>query len=223
MSEHPSFFELDLVPHAAASEGVAAHVAECDRCRAHVDAVRGRAEAELPAWVDSPPAVARLPRSSPRSRTIGAAGAALATAAAVLLFMRARTEPAESPYVGEKGTAAVQVLVQRGTTTTAWDGRALRPGDRLGLMATCAGRRHVTLGATVDGAVRVLADAPCQAGAFQLPVSVVLDDRGTEDELLFGFGDAAASGETLHERRGKPGDGRALEVLAIRIPKEPAK
>jgi hypothetical protein len=183
------------------------HVAGCAECRARLEAragepalipdpvtLRPRLEADL--------AVARSSRRRRAARWVATAGAASATAAAILLSLRAR--PPELSGERTKGALALTLHVKRAATggsTPATvqriygEGR-LRAGDevRFSLAAAGVGQRVVVLGLDAAPSVTiyvpgpsVTGDAPARAAAIEtsgaviLPGSVVADaTRGFE-------------------------------------------
>jgi hypothetical protein len=165
MSEHPSFFALDR-HHLVPDPDIAAHVAHCPTCQAHLGGLR--APAALPAWL---PAGRHFPR-----RWVVGFSVALAAAAAVALWPRAA--------IREKGTPAIQVHLKRGDEVAPWaTGTRLRAGDRLRLQIAPAGYRFVSV-ATGGAAPTVLfAGALDPRGSTLLPASFRVDGADAEETL----------------------------------------
>ena len=176
---HPSRLAVERFALGLPSPEVAAHLAACPECRAHLSTI-GRRLA-VPEWVRA----AAEPRAWGRS--IAVAGLAAAAAAALLLVWLAPTSP--GPDTTAKGAPAVTVWLKRGDAVAAWDGKSrLRPGDAIRLEAAPAGFGYLTIVSTADGAVTTLfAQALDRTGRPVLTPAWELDARGAEEHLAVLF------------------------------------
>jgi hypothetical protein len=137
--EHMSAFQVDEWNAGDASPEAhqkhAAHLAQCDTCRARVDEAARRAQAFLSEVPDLNALQARATRAQARSaaprRTrarFAAVAGGLALAAAVLLMLRLPPEP----ITRDKGAEHLIAYVKRGDRVTRVTyGEAVRAGDRL--------------------------------------------------------------------------------------------
>jgi hypothetical protein len=197
---HPvSTFALDVywTSGCKGDETLARHVAECDRCRGYLELLGGMESLPIPdpGRVSSPSPPRRL--AMPLG---GALAGALALAAGVALIVAAKLEDhAPRPYVGVKGTPAVQLLVRRGGATTIWDGRSpVRAGDAIALRAACGDLPNVAV--AVDDPARGwarLSDAPCPKGEDVLPFTLVVDGASREERIAVVMSAARLSNEAL--------------------------
>jgi hypothetical protein len=204
-----STFELDVY-WASGKRGDAAleaHVAECARCRAYLAGLEALAESRAPE------------RGRRRWALPSALGAGLALAACLVLFARGRS--VESPYVGIKGSPAVQVLVHRQADTWIWDGRtAVRPGDALALRVACEGLDHVAVASPGAAGWGRITDGACPVEEAPLPFTLVVDDAPGDEQLAVVLSRDALDDEAL---RGAIGEGRRTAdvwVAGFLLPKE---
>lgn len=176
MDEHVSSFAIDVWFADGKPAGkLATHVAACARCSAYLVELDSLAAEKVA--LPSPPS--RHPRAA-RSplRLLAPAMTVLALAAAVLLYVSARSRTDNPDYVGVKGAPAVQALVRSNGTTRVWDGRSpVHAGDPIALHVACEHLEHVAVAAeTPSGLVR-LSDVPCPNPAATLPFTLVVDDQ----------------------------------------------
>lgn len=170
MSEHPSYLDLDLLAVGAGSEEVRAHVATCDRCRAHLTEVS--APEPVPDWV----------RPQRRSRAWIVGLAALALAAGALVAPMVFPQADDAPYVGVKGgDPVVSVYRRRGQDVTQLEtGGSVRAGDSIRLAVVSS--QHETV--RVLSGETVLFDGPIpDADDGLLPTSWRIDDQGLQETL----------------------------------------
>jgi hypothetical protein len=152
---HPSFLALDRAALGSRTAGISEHLADCARCRLHVERIADPGPA---------PALGRLPREVPRPvrrrpRMAWFNGLTAAAAAAVLLLVvlvgRERPEmdptepvrarpPADTAHDTVKGGRAVGVYVLRGRHTFLWNGtEPVIPGDTIRLKLVPDGMTQV--------------------------------------------------------------------------------
>lgn len=178
MTEHPSYLELDAWALGLERPAVDRHLAGCERCRAHTDALRRR-EA-VPDWLAT-----RDMRRRPLWPALALVAAALLIGA---LAWPTADPPAGGDYVGLKGAHAERTLhlfLKRGDRVTPWRGAALRPDDAVRLGVTTAVRLHVSLFA-LDGerAPRLLFSDWVPPGAPSLlPLALQVDHRPGAERL----------------------------------------
>lgn len=214
MSPHPSFLQLDRLALGAADPQVAAHVASCDSCRAHL----GRLEqpVPLPAWVRE---AAETPRR-PRWLRLFAPGLGLvAAAAAVLLVVQSRAVgPA---YDGTKGAPTVGIYIERAGQVSLWNGvQPLRPGDRIELKVAPDGYRHLTVaGLDHQSPVQLYQGTVAPTGETTLPRSFRLDDSPGDEQLLVLFSDAPVTGAELREVFAHPPRSKSRWAVLLVLPK----
>jgi len=158
---HPSYLELDrLALGAPATRETAAHVAACDRCRAHLDGL-GQVPALPPALrerVDG--AILRGWLAGRRGLLFGATGLAMAVVALVVWKspLRPDAPPSVAPVSdGSKGLPSVWIYVKHDSELGLWDGqRPLAPGDRLRLKIDPQDLTHVDVFARDEGGARAM-------------------------------------------------------------------
>jgi hypothetical protein len=215
---HPNAIRLEAFACGEGAPGVAAHVDECEACRAYVDRARRAAHGPEDAALD----VARLIRTArarERSRRMGrvvALGVPLATAAAVGLWVHhARVAPpapvleapvhesvtapiVSAPPVPEpdttfKGGLQLAVIRERGGAQARFTETVrVRPGDRLRI-EVAVDRPQSILGAVVgdDGTyVEVMADAVRPAGTHFSERSARVDASPLHGTILAGAPEA---------------------------------
>jgi hypothetical protein len=154
-AQHPSYLALDRAALGSRTAALSRHLAECERCRAHVDRI-----AE-PVAVPSAVELERRPRRAVERRTPARrawlSGLAAAATAAVLLVAiltgRDRDQPprpaggdapAETGFDTAKGGRAVGVYVLRGRHTFLWNGNEpVEPGDSIRLKLVPEGMTQV--------------------------------------------------------------------------------
>lgn len=207
--KHYSPLELDTAyatdPTLAADPEIAEHVADCTRCAAYLRTLEE--QSALPLCAPRPP-----------RRILPAVAAALALAAALLLFVKTRGDT--TGYVGAKGgSPALQLLVRRAAATKVWDGREpLRPGDALALHVACEGRARVTVAARSAAGWAVLEEAPCPAQPAVLPFTLVVDDAPGPEHVAVVIGDVPLSPTSLGAAIEAP-DARTW-VTRLTLPKD---
>jgi hypothetical protein len=173
---HPSTFALDVffADGARPDEQITAHARICERCARYLEELRRLDAVPLA----RPPATAVegvRPRSS-AWRWRATAGGALLAAAAVVFGIAMPRSP-ETPYLGIKGSPAVQVWVHRGQTTL-WDGHSpIRTGDAIALNVVCGGFSQITVASveTKTAHLTRLFDGACPPGEQPLPFTLVAD------------------------------------------------
>lgn len=186
--DHPSHYALD---RAVASEdpglgGLAAHVAACAECAAHVRAIQERR-----AMPDRLAALAASPRPS-RGRWTWLAGAAVAVAAALAVVAVLVRAPAAGPpgtYVASKGGPGALLFVKRGERVFPWaPPERVQPGDLLRLEVMPDGFSYLTVATPGAGGWTVLfqGDVPPER-EFDLPSSWRVDAAGSAEDLLVVF------------------------------------
>ncbi len=158
------------------------HVAGCERCRAYLASLDALGAASVP------PVTERAVRPATRRRwALPAAASALAVAAGVALFAGGRAQeesPGTAPYVGVKGTPAVQLLVHRDRETRIWDGRSpVRAGDALALRVACEGLKRVTVAAPGTSGWGRLSSAECPSHDDPLPFTLLVNDEPGAEKL----------------------------------------
>jgi hypothetical protein len=184
---HPSTLTLDVF-HASGRRGegvVELHLAACAQCRRYVEELDRAGDAPLARPISTPPPqAARRARSSSRL-WMASAGGVVAAAAAAVLLVRTLVPGNDAPYVGTKGTPAVQALIHR-DHTSVWDGRsAIRAGDAIALRVACEGFPEVTVASpAADRADWTrLFEGPCPANQDPLKFTLVADDEPGEEHV----------------------------------------
>jgi hypothetical protein len=233
-TEHPSYLELDrrLLAGGAAPE-LDAHVASCDRCRAHVvevEAARHVAGSpppwllELAATPSAASTVARLGgpdtrlRKLTRARTPALLMAAGLACAAAFGLMRAPREPA---YDTTKGAPSVLVHVQHEGVRSTWDGAPLSAGDQIRLELAPEDFLHVSVFSLAAGPSE---PTLLHRGALRphqriaLDKAWQLDDAPAAERLAVVFAKVelspAAARKMLKER-----DPELVRVIELELPK----
>lgn len=194
---HPSYFLLDRLHLAelrrlpdAETDGVQAHVQDCERCRAYLRSLSAAASSVAPGWVTASRAGSRWARlwaSLVRPAVLVPTLSALAVTL-VLLGTRGLVSDESSQGTGPgpvtpKGGSGVQVYVKRGEQVLLWDGKAaLQPHDRIRLEVAGGGFPLVTVATPAEGG-GLTSLVPLYSGPLrpdvptQLPASWTLDDR----------------------------------------------
>jgi hypothetical protein len=205
-----------------------AHLAGCARCAARKTELAVAARAFLEKVPSFSPPVAPV-RKKARARWFAGASAALAVAAAAVLYLRSSTQG-----VRTKSGPRLGFYVMRGTEVSLGaDGEHVRAGNRLRFTFTTTEPRHLAI-VSLDarGAVRVYwplgeVSTYVEPGAnVPLTTSVRLED-GPGEERVFGIFcsgsiDVGAVRETLtkrHELGALPG----CTVDSLRLEKNPAQ
>ena len=204
MNEHPSFLQLDRMVLGSADPEVAAHVVDCDRCRAHLERVRQ--QVPVPAWLGD------LSRARRRMWWLGAIGA-LGAAVALLLVVR----PSQPDDPGAKGAPSVAIYVKRGESVALWDGSApFAPGDALRLKISPQGFGRVSVASLQpDGVTELYSGAVNARGESMLPASWTLDTAPGPEVLLLVFSKAPLTADGL--RRVAAQLPRTTEIWATRL------
>ena len=199
---HPSFLELDRHALGAGRADTAAHVASCEACRVHLQAVE--APAEVPAWTAR--LEARAPRrfgwpAALRVRTAGLAVAAFACAF-VLWLAVGHVGPratAVDPYVGTKGGPELWLYVKRGDRVEIWNGvDPVRPGDLLRLKVQPDRYPHISVFGRdkAPNGYAKLYDAPVPDDrAAALPFAWKVDGQLGDETLLIVLGPGAVTAD----------------------------
>jgi hypothetical protein len=184
-TRHPSAkalheYHLALADRAAA-DGIAAHVAGCDRCRADLEALgadQARFEREI--FPRTRAAIeARATRWWRRPWALPALGG-LAAAAALLVFVRPHDD------IRAKGAAALAVFVARGDGVQPVENGAshLHAGDRIRFVLWPNGLKYAVI-ASIDGAAHATIYYPFHGDRsatlapgprVEVPGSIELDD-----------------------------------------------
>jgi hypothetical protein len=188
-ARHPSAralheFHLALAPRQTA-DGIAAHVAGCERCRADLQALEGdhrRFEREIFPRTRASIAARGTPWLwAGRRWTWPALGVLAAAAAMSIFFVHTRSDDVRT----KGGAAALAVFVARGDTVTpVEDGKSrLRAGDRIRFVLWPAGLRYGVI-ASIDGAGHATQYFPFQGdrsvplaaqARLEIPGSIELD------------------------------------------------
>lgn len=179
MSEHPSFFALEL--HALQGDAaIDKHVASCGECQAHLS--RLALPRPTPTWVTD---VARPKRMRwmwwlPAGALAGILGIAVLT----------------QPTTTAKALPSVGVYVKHGGRVTLWNGRAaVQPGDALRLHITASGFNFVTVCTSDSSGPRVLYSGRIEQSL--LPVSFAVDQDGKQEQLWVVFSNEALRPDLL--------------------------
>jgi hypothetical protein len=190
---HPSTLTLDVF-HAGGgrADGVVdVHLAVCASCRRYIEELDRAGDAPLARPISVPPpreaerrAADRTPRGW-RLRMASVGGLVAAAAGAVLLVRTLVPGNDAAPYVGTKGTPAVQALIHR-DHTSVWDGHsAIRAGDAIALRVACEGFPEVTVATPSDdraGWTRLFEGA-CPVNTEPLKFTLVADDEPGEEHV----------------------------------------
>jgi hypothetical protein len=186
------------------ARAIESHLETCAVCRARFEELeRFRDQARLPEFgrLREPPASSR-----PRSAWFAAAGAVLAAAAALVLWLRAPIDP-EGEETRVKGSGKLSFYVKRGESVTrGGPGEVLHPGDAVEFAYT-APRSGFLVVLSVDGSGRASAyfptgerAVPVSAGEQVMPGSTLLDDVLGPETFYGVFCDAAIEIEPLRAR-----------------------
>jgi hypothetical protein len=156
-AQHPSYLALDRAALGSRTAALSRHLAECERCRAHVDRIAE--PVALPSGLEFERRAQRAPveRRPPAARAWLSGLAAAATVALLLIAVltgRERNQPVrpaggdtvatEDGFDTEKGGRAVGVYVLRGRHTFLWNGaEPVEPGDALRLKLVPDGMTQV--------------------------------------------------------------------------------
>jgi hypothetical protein len=216
-SAHPSFLALDRHALGVPQPEIAAHVAGCEACRAHVAGVAP--VPEVAAW-----ALRLEPRRPPRfawwPRWRALRWGVLAFASAFVLWRAAGhfTTGANSigadvgSYVGTKGDPVLWLYVKRGERVELWNGSdPVRPGDLLRLKVQPDRYQHISVfGRTPSPRDYVrLYDAPVASGQpTALPFSWKVDAQPGDETLLVILGPASVSPAEVSDVLARGGEGR---------------
>jgi len=181
---HPSTLTLDVF-HAGGrrADGVVdMHLTACARCRRYVEELEREGDALL-----ARPVAPRTAHQAPISRLSMARAAGVVAAAAALVLVARALVPANdaAPYVGAKGTPAVQALIHR-DRTSEWDGRsAIRPGDAIALRVACEGFSRVTVATPSSDrtAWKRLFDGACPRDPKPLDFTLVADKEAGQEQV----------------------------------------
>jgi hypothetical protein len=212
-----STFELDVYWASGRSGDatVAAHVADCDRCRAYL--------ASLDALAESGPAIAfpSPQRRAPAPRRAWAiAAGALALAAGLALYVHGGP-PANDGYVGIKGTPGVQLLLHRDHDTHLWDGHSpLHPGDALALRVACEGLKRVVVATPGPSGWARLSSTTCPAGDDPLPFTLQVDSEPGDEKLAVVLSQDELDDATLQKAIAETHRSADVWVLSFVMPKE---
>jgi len=185
VTRHPSELALEAYLLDGDASPAAAHVAQCEHCRARV--ARMEREGEhfrrfvLPATLDSV-----VEKNAPRRRSpwVWVLAAAPAAAAVALFFSLRPGEPPEG-YTGEKGGMSLVAYVNApGGAKTIDEGEAVRPSAALRFTVGAAGHCNLWI-VSVDETAQVSRIYPAEGGVgakisgnrVTLPGGAVLDGR----------------------------------------------
>jgi hypothetical protein len=161
--EHPSFLALDRAALGSQTAATTRHLAECARCRAHVDSIA--AAPALPAEVVRPRRPQPVRPLPARRAWLGGLTASAAVAVVVLLVLLPREQPtpiavpfqADPRFDTAKGGRAVGVYVRRGRHTFLWNGsEPIQPGDAIRLKLVPDGMSEVHVFSEADDPRRTL-------------------------------------------------------------------
>ena len=219
MTAHPSFLALDrLALGQDPGEATCEHLRACGTCRAHI--ARVQTTIDVPAWVGHLGA-----RRRPARARRWMSGFALAAAAAAVLVLLVRRDPAQPrrTAVGKGGAPSVALHIKRGERVLRWDGEvAVMPGDRLRLEVAGDGMAHVAVFEAVwrAGALeyRALYRGPLEPGhAELLPPAWEVDDDPGDELLVVAVGPAEVSAASLRRDRPESAD-PDIWVIALALP-----
>jgi hypothetical protein len=170
---HPSFFALDqhaLLPNS----DIAAHLASCESCRAHVASVQQTLP--IPGWLS------QKPRRAPWLRWLAVAPV---LALLAIFVVPSSTQP--------KGAPGVTVWVRSGQDVSRWDGaKSLHPGDAVRLELSGLGYPH---GTVVGRDGKVLFHAPEPGKATMTPAWELDTEPGDETLTVIYSHEPLAAGE----------------------------
>jgi len=181
---HPSHFELDRFALGVGQADTHAHVATCERCRAHLATVAPD-DAPMPLALKSPVA-----RSRRRGFAFALASSTVAAAAVAFVVVRPPIRPRTPPIVettAARGTPAIGIYVRRGEQVRLWDGSSsIAPGDALRVSIVGDGYRYVAVfGADASGSLTRLYEGPVDPrDETVLPPAWLVDDRGSSETLV---------------------------------------
>ena len=236
---HPSFLALDRAALGSRTAGINQHLAQCVRCRAHVERIADPGPA---------PALGRLrvaarPTVRRPSRMAWFNGLTTAAAVAVLLLVVlvgrersqigpadpvvARAAPAGETYDTVKGGRAVGVYVLRGRHTFLWNGsEPVIPGDAIRLKLVPEGMTQVhvfSLGSGIAGEMTLLhraAIAPDRDALLDAAWKV--DGAGDREVLIVVLSSRPLSLASAQAAARSGGMGDALWVARLILPKRRA-
>ena len=182
---HPSFMRLERHGLGIVRDPeIERHLATCDRCRSHLEAIA--TASAIPAWAKdlSPPPPIRRQRRGPTRWSLG-----VALAAASLLFGWGVNglRPAD-PYSSARGMPTIAIHIHRDGRTSVWDGQGrVRPGDRIRLEVVPEEFSHVgvfTPNEAGDSPSLLYSGRVDHAAANLLPKSWMITPPG-QREVLF--------------------------------------
>jgi hypothetical protein len=186
---HPSRLTLHRLALGIEDFESRTHVDGCVACAQLVQSAQ--TVLPVPNWVSE-----LTQRRNPFRRWLPiAVAASLMSIAAASVFVRSE----RSPYVGDKGSAAVDVTVwrKRGDEVALWDGTALRTNDAFRFQIHPGRFTHLTVLELKEGALyRVLHSAPVSNEGLSPAWSV--DPEGASEEVLVLLSLAPLSDEELH-------------------------
>jgi hypothetical protein len=189
---HPSYLERDrLALGATVVPATSAHVAQCDRCRLHLEQVQ--ASPSVPDWVREMPARPTAEVLNPARRRwawrIGVAS--IATSAAIMAIFIGKPlhnhVDEQSGYVGAKGTPVVWIYRKRGEDVALWDGNEpLASGDEIRLKVDPDGFDHVSVFAPTEAGrfIRLYQGKIKAQTPALLPVAWRLDREARSETLI---------------------------------------
>jgi hypothetical protein len=172
VTDHPSFFALDLHALGAAHEP---HLVDCAECQAYL------AAREVPPMSHA----LRERASAPRFRWAWPALTFAASAAAIVLW-------ATPPELTSKAAPAVAVYVKRSDVVAKWNGGPLRVGDALQLELASEGYAYEAVAGE-----HVFYRGATSARAHAVPLSLVVDDAPGDETVSVVFSRHALSDDTL--------------------------
>lgn len=169
MTDHPSFFTLDahLVKPDATVE---AHLAQCQRCSAHLKLVR------QPTSMPSALRRTRVERRSWEWRLLFVPGIAAAAVAVAFVSSLGHT-----PSTTSKGSPSARVWLHRADRTVPWNGEPVEPGDAVRVEIASAGFEHLVVFDERTGSV--LYEATVSSREPLLTPAWQLDDEGPGERL----------------------------------------
>ena len=197
---------------------LAAHVAECDRCRGYLASLDALRASGLPAL--------RLPEAPPplslvRRRWALPVAAVLALAAAFAVVARSPAPAPEDRYVGAKGTPAVLLLVHRDHDTHVWDGRTpIHPGDALALRVACEGLKWVTVASPGPGGWARLSASACPSHDEPLPFTLQVNDEPGDEKLAVVLSQKEIDDATMRTAIADPQRAPEMWVVSMVLPKQ---
>jgi hypothetical protein len=190
MQTHPSFLALDrLALGGDVPAEIEQHVAQCERCRAHLERVRQ--PMPVPRWVGelrAPPARGLAGWARERWVRWLWAGGTCALVLLALIVTRAGVVRHDEVYIGARGTAAVGLYVKRGERVFLWDGlQRVQAGDRLRLKLVPEGFTQVAVFTQHANEARpeLLFESPLDSPEeVVLPPAWVIDDEPGAEVLI---------------------------------------